>query len=84
MKNIYCLLTILALCFYGCKKENDFNFVNPSIRLGTIEMVAPNQAQLKISVNLGAGFNGHRAWIQLTDISTPTSQRSVQNITLNK
>ena len=84
MKKIYVLFTLLMLCCYGCKKEDDFNFVNPSIKLNSMEIIAPNQAQLKVSVNLGAGFKGHRAWIQLTDISTPTSQPSVSYITLNE
>lgn len=84
MKKFYCLFTILVLCSYGCKKENDFEFVHPSISLNSIEIVAPNQAQLKVTVDLGAGFNGHRAWLQLTDISTPANQPSLSHITLTQ
>lgn len=84
MKKVYCLLTFLVLCCYGCKKENDFNFVNPSIKLNSMEVVAPNQAQLKVAIDLGAGFKGHQAWIQLTDISTPTNQPTFVSITLTQ
>ena len=84
MRNIYCLWMMILLCFYGCKKEENFNFVNPSIRLLKAEVVVVNQGEVKLRIELGAGFKGHKAWVQMTDISEITGGTTVYPVALTE
>ena len=84
MKKIYWLWMILLICCYGCKKEEEFVYSNPSIRLLGAEVVAANQGELKVRIELGAGFSKHKAWIQLMDISDASGETTTQSVALTQ
>ena len=84
MKKIYWLWMILLVCCYGCKKEEAFIYETPSIRLLGAEVVGANQGELKVRVDLGAGFSQHKAWIQLMDISDASGKTTTQSVALTQ
>ena len=78
----YCLFCLLLLCLNGCEK--DFEYINPSIRMVQIYLKKPDLCHMTMEVQMGAGFNGHSAWIEMYDITSGSSQPIIKHIDLTQ
>ena len=75
---------MLSLLLFGCEKNNDFEYVNPSIRMVEVYLKEDNLCTLTLEIETGVGFSGHSAWIELYDITAGSSQPVKKPITLTE
>ena len=75
---------MLSLLLFGCEKNNDFEYVNPSIRMVEVYLMEDNLCTLTLEIETGVGFTGHSAWIELYDITAGSSQPVKKPITLTE
>ena len=80
----YIYFLMLSLLLFGCEKNNDFEYVNPSIRMVEVYLKEDNLCTLTLEIETGVGFSGHSAWIELYDITAGSSQPVKKPITLTE